>query len=83
MSTLRSLLRSWSEQESEMDHQALAYLLYDKYENISLSRAKLKGRDHLVVSQLKETCDDSGFYIYLAKLEKTAYGYSDWQEIEH
>jgi hypothetical protein len=66
-----------------MDHEALAYLLGDKYEDISLSHARLIGRDLLVVAQLKEACDVSGFCVYLAKLEKTVYGYSDWQEVEH
>jgi hypothetical protein len=37
-----------------MDHEALAYLLDDKYEDISLSYTKLIGRDHFVVASLNE-----------------------------
>ena len=58
-------------------HTSLAYLFEHQYTEANLCFAGLKGHDQHVGSHLREVCEEFGFCLYLASLEKSVYGGCD------
>jgi hypothetical protein len=89
MSQLRLTLSRWIkylERDKDLPTK-LAFLLQHQYTEASLCYDGLKGHDQQVASHLREACQESGFYFYLANLKRTVEGgceddgidgYDDW-----
>src|SRR3954468_17161891 len=70
MAKLRDLFSRWKN-NIEAVHTSLAYLFEHQYTDASLCFAGLKGHDQHVTSHLREICEEFGFCLYLANLEKS------------
>jgi len=83
---LCGLLASWKTNfERNQEPEVLAYILEHKV-TAALCHNALGGRDQEVVQHLKEACSVSGYYLYLASLERSVEGsteeyddYDDWR----
>jgi hypothetical protein len=80
---LRHLLSSWLKSSDLQDGgnlQVLAYKLEHQYTESNMDYEALKGYDQQVVSQLKSTCSQLGWEVYLGNTEREVLGTCDDDE---
>ena len=82
---LRTLLASWNDSvekdkaaQSSTTPTLLAYICDSHYASQSLSLNALQGNDRLRASCLKDLCSRFAMGVYIAGLDKTLSGFSDW-----
>ncbi|KAL0565075.1 hypothetical protein V5O48_016954, partial [Marasmius crinis-equi] len=75
VNTLRHILLSWKQQESEPEK--IIYMLDHKYSRASLSASALKGKDAHIVGALDSLSKELGFCIGLAHIEHHESGTAD------
>ncbi|TGO25799.1 hypothetical protein BPAE_0072g00190 [Botrytis paeoniae] len=73
LSNLQSVLEPWTRDDMLVPENILGYVLSGADQS-DISLHKLRGKDRLVVNQLKEVCARSNFDLYLATLQKEASG---------
>lgn len=64
---LQHILKHWNENRELVASNMLGYVLNERLDQ-ELCLQKLRGHDHLVVSQLKEACKETEFYVCLANV---------------
>ncbi|THV47111.1 hypothetical protein BGAL_0334g00080 [Botrytis galanthina] len=73
LSNLRSILQPWTRDGMLVRDNMLGYVLSEADQS-DISLHKLRGKDRLVVNQLKEICAGSNLELYFATLQKEASG---------
>ncbi|KAF7913348.1 uncharacterized protein EAE98_011573 [Botrytis deweyae] len=73
LSNLQSILQPWTRDRVLVPQNILGYVLSETDQS-DISLHKLRGKDRLVVNQLKEVCAGSNFELYFATLQKEASG---------
>lgn len=81
MAKLRAVFSRWKEMQDAP--KTLALLLDHQYTEASLCYAGVKGHDQHVGSHLREICEEHGFYLYLANLEKSVFGECDEDDYDY
>lgn len=77
LGNLLSIWKSNLESSKTRCPKMLAYMLEHKYTDANLRYDHLKGKDRLKTQYMNEACEEQGYCMFLANIERTVYGGCD------